>query len=147
MPTWSSLFNCLLSVIFTLHGSCPAGVCSVWSEYNYMTFDGKSYRFNESCSYYLVKEIVTKYNLTIILNNHDCNPSDSTFCPQSLTVTYGSYEVLLTQLKTSGTTVNAVSNMTVSSSIKVGQMYDTFGVTNADWSFLMCFVSLCFRCM
>ncbi|TKS70369.1 Intestinal mucin-like protein [Collichthys lucidus] len=46
-------------------------VCSVLEGSNYMTFDGKSYTFNESCSYYLVKEIINKYNLTIIVNNND----------------------------------------------------------------------------
>ncbi|KAA8578863.1 hypothetical protein FQN60_011477, partial [Etheostoma spectabile] len=83
-------------------------VCSVWAGSHYLTFDGKSYDFNKACSYYLVKEIITKYNLTIIVNNHDCNPSDSTFCPQALTVTYQSYTVVLTQLNTSGSAVNVV---------------------------------------
>uniref|UniRef100_A0A3B4UC19 Uncharacterized protein n=2 Tax=Seriola dumerili TaxID=41447 RepID=A0A3B4UC19_SERDU len=85
------------------HYECEC-VCSGWSGAHYMTFDGKSYSFDENCTYYLVKEIITKYNLTIILNNQDCDPSDSTFCPQSLYVIYQSYKVVLTQLKTSGTT-------------------------------------------
>ncbi|KAM6950303.1 mucin-2-like [Lycodopsis pacificus] len=89
------------------HYECEC-VCSGWAGSHYMTFDGKSYSFEENCSYYLVKEIITKYNLTIIVNNHDCDPSDSTFCPQALIVTYGSYEVVLTQLKTSGTAANVV---------------------------------------
>lgn len=75
-----------------------------------MTFDGKSYDFNQTCSYYLLKEIITKYNLTITINNHDCDPSDSSFCPQTLIVTYQAYKVVLTYLKTSGTAVNAVSH-------------------------------------
>ena len=97
--------------LFTILGSFyPAGVCSVWGGSTYNTFDGKSYRFNKECSYYLVKEIITKYNLTITLNKHDCDPSDNTFCTQALTVTYQSYEVVLTRrLKTSGTEANAVS--------------------------------------
>ncbi|XP_032367719.1 intestinal mucin-like protein, partial [Etheostoma spectabile] len=89
------------------HYECEC-VCSVWAGSHYLTFDGKSYDFNKACSYYLVKEIITKYNLTIIVNNHDCNPSDSTFCPQALTVTYQSYTVVLTQLNTSGSAVNVV---------------------------------------
>uniref|UniRef100_A0A3Q1I2V8 Uncharacterized protein n=1 Tax=Anabas testudineus TaxID=64144 RepID=A0A3Q1I2V8_ANATE len=89
------------------HYECEC-VCSVWGGSHYMTFDGKSYSFNENCSYYLVKEIITKYSLTIIVNNHDCDPSDSTFCPQTLIVTYQSYTVILTQLKTSETTSNVV---------------------------------------
>ncbi|XP_053177615.1 mucin-2-like [Scomber japonicus] len=95
------------------NGCCPhyecECVCSVWGGSTYNTFDGKSYRFNKDCSYYLVKEIITKYNLTITLNKHDCDPSDNTFCTQALTVTYQSYEVVLTRrLKTSGTEANAV---------------------------------------
>uniref|UniRef100_A0A8C9X2I3 VWFD domain-containing protein n=1 Tax=Sander lucioperca TaxID=283035 RepID=A0A8C9X2I3_SANLU len=86
------------------HYECEC-VCSVWARSHYMTFDGKSYDFNKNCSYYLVKEIITKYNLTIIVNNHDCDPSDSTFCPQGLTVTYQSDTVVLTQLNISGSAV------------------------------------------
>ncbi|XP_034385137.1 intestinal mucin-like protein isoform X1 [Cyclopterus lumpus] len=89
------------------HYECEC-VCNVWSEYHYLTFDAKSYKFKENCSYYLVKEIITKYNLTIIVNNHDCDASNSTFCPQALIVTYGSYTVVLTQLETSGTASNVV---------------------------------------
>ncbi|XP_042343147.1 mucin-2-like [Plectropomus leopardus] len=83
-------------------------VCSVWSGSHYKTFDGRSYDFNENCSYYLVKEITTKYDLTIILNNQDCDPSDGTFCPQSLTVKYKTNTVVLTQMKIAGTVTNVV---------------------------------------
>ncbi|XP_074481538.1 mucin-5B-like [Sebastes fasciatus] len=89
------------------HYECEC-VCTGWAGSHYMTFDGKSYSFKENCSYYLVKEIITKYNLTIIVNNGACAPSDSTFCPQALIVTYQSYTVVLTQLKTSGTADNVV---------------------------------------
>nr|XP_020479275.1 intestinal mucin-like protein [Monopterus albus] len=89
------------------HYECEC-VCSGWGGSHYMTFDGTSYSFNMKCSYYLVKEIITKYNLAIIVNNHDCDPSDSTFCPQDLTVIYGSNKIVLTQLKTSNGTTNVV---------------------------------------
>ncbi|KAK2919592.1 hypothetical protein Q8A73_001796 [Channa argus] len=89
------------------HYECEC-VCSVWSESHYMTFDGTSYSFNENCSYYLVKEIIAKFGLIITVNKHDCDPSDSTFCPQSLTVIYQDYSVVLTQLMTEGTTSNVV---------------------------------------
>ncbi|XP_059209679.1 intestinal mucin-like protein [Centropristis striata] len=89
------------------HYECEC-VCTVWGESHYKTFDGKSYSFNENCSYYLVKEIIPKYNLTIILDKHDCESSDSTFCPQTLTVTYESDKVVLTQSETSGAVTNAV---------------------------------------
>lgn len=86
---------------FNLRGSfCPAGVCSVLDGSSYMTFDGKSYTFNENCSYYLVKEIINKYNLTIIVNNND----------KVLTVIYQSTKVVFSQLKTDSGTTNVVSS-------------------------------------
>ncbi|XP_072237208.1 intestinal mucin-like protein isoform X2 [Leuresthes tenuis] len=89
------------------HYGCEC-VCSVWSGSHYMTFDGKSYSFSENCSHYLVREIISKYNLTIIKSHDHCDPSDSTFCPLALIVTYQSFKVVLTQLKTSGTATNVV---------------------------------------
>uniref|UniRef100_A0A667WPA6 VWFD domain-containing protein n=1 Tax=Myripristis murdjan TaxID=586833 RepID=A0A667WPA6_9TELE len=80
------------------HYECEC-VCSGWSKSHYLTFDGKNYTFKENCSYYLVKEIVPKYNLTIIVDNHYCNPSGSSFCPQALIVNYESDEVVLTQFE------------------------------------------------
>ncbi|XP_051800840.1 intestinal mucin-like protein, partial [Acanthochromis polyacanthus] len=89
------------------HYECEC-VCSVWGGSHYITFDGTSYSFNENCSYHLVKEIISKYNLSIIVNNHYCDSSNSTFCPKALIVTYQSYKVVLTQSKTSGTEANVV---------------------------------------
>ncbi|XP_013768755.1 mucin-5AC-like [Pundamilia nyererei] len=92
-------------------GCCPhyecRCVCSVWCGSHYLTFDGESYNFNENCSYYLVKEIIAKYNLTVVVNR-DCDPSSSTFCPKVLTVTYKSFKVVLTQLMSSGIPTNVV---------------------------------------
>ncbi|CAB1452928.1 unnamed protein product [Pleuronectes platessa] len=89
------------------HYECEC-VCSVWSGTHYKTFDGKNYDFNKNCTYYLVKEMINTYNLTITVNNHVCEPSEDTFCPQDLTVMYQSYKIVFTQIKTSESTVNAV---------------------------------------
>ncbi|XP_037549257.1 mucin-5AC [Nematolebias whitei] len=83
------------------HFECEC-VCTLWSGSNFMTFDGQFFTFDENCTYYLVKEIISKYNLTII-RSHDCDPSESTFCPLALTIIYQSTEVVLTQTETSGT--------------------------------------------
>lgn len=105
------LFQLLLDI--SIHDSFhPAGVCSVWCGSHYLTFDGESYNFNENCSYYLVKEIIAKYNLTVVVNR-DCDPSSSTFCPKVLTVTYKSFKVVLTQLMSSGIPTNVVSNNSI----------------------------------
>ncbi|XP_035538107.1 intestinal mucin-like protein [Morone saxatilis] len=74
---------------------------------SHTTFDGKTYSFSKNCSYYLVKEIITKYNLTIIVNYNDCDSSD-TFCSQALIVIYKSYMIVLTQLMISGKATNVV---------------------------------------
>lgn len=87
----------------------PAGLCTVWSGSNFVTFDGQFFTFDENCTYYLVKEIISKYNLTII-RRPDCDPSESIFCPLAMTITYQSTEVVLTQTETSGTPTIAVSS-------------------------------------
>uniref|UniRef100_A0A8C8DHV5 Uncharacterized protein n=1 Tax=Oryzias sinensis TaxID=183150 RepID=A0A8C8DHV5_9TELE len=81
------------------HYECEC-VCSVWGDSHFLTLDGRSYSFNETCSHYLVKEIISRYNLTIS-TNRDCGSSDTTLCPLALTVTYQSFVVVLT--KTVGT--------------------------------------------
>lgn len=73
-----------------------------------MTFDGQMYHFQQNCSSYLVKEIISKYNLTITRSNN-CDPADRMFCPLALTVAYRSINVVLTQVKTAGTPTNVVS--------------------------------------
>lgn len=87
---------------------CPC-VCSVWNKQNYLTFDGKYYKFAENCSYYLVKEIISKYNLTISMTKESCgNSADDTFCPQTVTVDYQSNVVVLRQSNISGGVQNQI---------------------------------------
>lgn len=91
------------------------GVCDVWGGQHHLTFDGKTYNFTKNCTYYLVKEIITKYNLTITVN-HVCDSSDSIPCPQIFTVIYGSTTVVFKELESSPTVRNYsnFSNMTAS---------------------------------
>ena len=63
---------------------------------SYLTFDGELYNFNQSCSYYVMKEIIPKYNLTVIVNNRFCSKEDPTFCTQALIVNYKQYTIVLT---------------------------------------------------
>ena len=63
---------------------------------SYLTFDGELYNFNHNCSYYAIKEIIPKYNLTVIVNNRLCSKEDPTFCPQALIVNYKQYTIVLT---------------------------------------------------
>lgn len=87
---------------------CPC-VCSVWNNKNYLTFDGKYYNFLGNCSYYLVKEIISTYNLTISMTNEACDNSvDESFCPQTVTVDYQSTVVVLNQSKIPGGVQNQI---------------------------------------
>uniref|UniRef100_A0A3Q2DBP3 VWFD domain-containing protein n=1 Tax=Cyprinodon variegatus TaxID=28743 RepID=A0A3Q2DBP3_CYPVA len=88
------------------HEECEC-VCSVLSGSYYTTFDGQMYNSQQNCSCYLVKEIISKYNLTITRSN-ECDPTDTTFCPLALTITYQSLVIVLTQIKSSGTPTNVV---------------------------------------
>lgn len=74
-----------------------AGVCDVWGGHHHLTFDGKTYNFTKNCTYYLVKEIITKYNLTITVNRV-CDSSDSIRCSQIFTVIYGSTTVVFKEI-------------------------------------------------
>lgn len=69
------------------------GVCNVFGGHNYITFDGKKYDFSKNCTYYLVKEIINKYNLTITVEN-GCDISNTLLCLDIVTVIYGSTEVV-----------------------------------------------------
>lgn len=73
--------------------SCECS-CAGWSGSHYLTFDGNAYTFSDSCSYILVQEILSP-NLKIVLDKH-CSVGSS-FCPESVIITYNSQQVLLTQ--------------------------------------------------
>ncbi|RVE74985.1 hypothetical protein OJAV_G00027440 [Oryzias javanicus] len=77
------------------HYECEC-VCSVWGGSHFLTLDGKSYSFNETCSHYLVKEIISRYNLTIS-TSRDCGASETTLCPLAISISYQSYVVVLSQ--------------------------------------------------
>lgn len=109
------LITSLVHVLhWSFHVSCLscAGVCNIFGG-NYITFDGKSYNFSKSCKYYLVKEIINKYNLTITVEN-GCDTSNTILCTDTLTVIYGSTEVVFkTQLVNISTPVLEVRDSTM----------------------------------
>ncbi|MCI4383834.1 hypothetical protein PGIGA_G00031110 [Pangasianodon gigas] len=80
--------------------------CSGWSGSHYVTFDGTAYTFSDNCSYILVQQIYNA-NLKIILDKEACSIGSS-FCPQSLIITYNSQDVILTQTMTSNGATNVV---------------------------------------
>ncbi|XP_041853996.1 mucin-2-like [Melanotaenia boesemani] len=78
------------------HEECRC-ICSGWRDRHYVTFDGLYYSFQKNCTYVLIKEIIAKYNFTVLIDNENCDASGTVTCPKALIVYYKNYEVILTQ--------------------------------------------------
>lgn len=84
------------------------GICYGWGDPHYVTFDGTYYSFQGNCSYWLVKEILPKYNFSVMIDNYYCGAVDGLSCPQSITVFYENYKIFITQKDINGIFKNEV---------------------------------------
>uniref|UniRef100_A0AAQ5XS75 Mucin-5AC-like n=1 Tax=Amphiprion ocellaris TaxID=80972 RepID=A0AAQ5XS75_AMPOC len=87
-------------------------ICYGWGDPHYVTFDGTYYGFQGNCSYWLVKEILPKYNFNVMINNSYCGAADGLSCPQSITVFYDSFKIFITQKDINGIFTNQVTFLT-----------------------------------
>ncbi|KAM7406673.1 hypothetical protein PAMP_001038 [Pampus punctatissimus] len=90
------------------HYECQC-ICYGWGDPHYVTFDGTYYSFQGNCSYWLVKEILLKYNFSVMIDNYYCGASDGLSCPQSITVFYKNYKIFITQKDINGIFTNQIS--------------------------------------
>ncbi|XP_066503283.1 intestinal mucin-like protein [Hoplias malabaricus] len=93
-------------------GCCPEYdcqcICRGFGDPHYITFDGTYYPFQGNCSYVLVKEIIPKYNFSVIIDNVYCDSEDGLSCPKSLTVYYKSFEIVMSQKISNGIVTNLI---------------------------------------
>ncbi|XP_073514814.1 uncharacterized protein [Phyllobates terribilis] len=83
------------------HGGCCFQndcecVCSGWGGRFYLTFDGTSYKYHDTCTDILVQEINLIYNFRVLLDRTNCSSKYAASCRLTLIIFYQSHEIKLT---------------------------------------------------
>ncbi|XP_029982195.1 intestinal mucin-like protein [Sphaeramia orbicularis] len=88
------------------HYECQC-LCYGWGDPHYVTFDGKYYGFQGNCTYWLVKEIIPKYNFNVMIHNYYCGHGLS--CPESITIIYKGLTIYIIQTQNNGAVRNKIT--------------------------------------
>ena len=93
VPEFDELIPCLL------YFSAP-GVCTVWGDPHYITFDGLNYDYQGDCDYTLVKDCINSTDLPsfhLTVTNIKRKPSDKVAFTQELHLEYAGFVFSLLQ--------------------------------------------------
>lgn len=64
------------------------GVCELYGDPHYISFEGVNFDFIENCTYVLVEEVNPVYNLTIAVDNYYCMPQIRGSCVKGIILKY-----------------------------------------------------------